>query len=294
MATSVLSRSIEFLPPGPLAWVHYVRKFGRFPRLHPPITFNEHITHSLIYDRNPLLKTACDKIAVKGLIAERTGEQHVVPLIGSWARVDDIPWAELPDRFVLKPSFTSGAFEIVEPDTDRQALAEMARRWMPRRPPHRHYREWGYQGVPRRIMAEPLITGEGGGPAPEVDVHVFNGRAQLLRVMTGKKLTQSRRDAWFDRGGRQVTIKVQKVSSVRSVLDASTCQALIEVAERIARGFTFLRVDTYLSSQGIKIGELTAYPWGGQADWADPVFDAKMGALFAPGADTTQFEDYRE
>lgn len=294
MSTSILSRSIEFLPPAPLAWVHYVRRFWRLPKLFPPVTFNEHITHRLIFDRDPMLKVACDKVALKGLVAERAGDRFVVPLLGSWSDADEIPWNDLPETFVLKPSFTSGPFEIVGPDTDREALAGLAKTWLPRRPPHRHYSEWGYKGVPRRIMAESLMLGRDGDEAPEVDVHVFNGRALLLRVMTGRKLTESRRDAWFDREGRQLALRVSKVASHRSRLEADVRRELMDVAERVARGFGFMRVDCFVSDDGVKVGELTAYPWGGQAGWADPEYDRLMGLLFGPAADTSIFGDYRE
>lgn len=293
MGTSIISRSVEFLPPGPLAWVHYVRRFWRFPRLHRPVTFNEHITHRLIFDRDPLLKTVCDKIATKGLVAERAGPRHVVPLLGAWSRIADIPWSELPESFAVKPSFTSGPFELVGPDTDREALARDMQAWLPRRPPHRHYREWGYKGVPRKVMAEPLVTGpRADDVAHECDVHVFNGRALLLRVLTGRKLTSSRRDTWFDRDGRPLKIRVEKIRSQPYDLPPGLRNELIEVAERVARGFRFMRVDTYLTPEGVKVGELTAYPWAGEATWAVPELDEMMGRLFEPGADTSHFEDY--
>src|SRR5690606_13634753 len=93
--------------------LRYARRFGRLPQLSAPATFSDHITHRLLYDRNPLLKTICDKIEVKAFVADRVGVRHTVPLLGAWTRGSDIAWNDLPESFILKPSFLSGPFAYV-------------------------------------------------------------------------------------------------------------------------------------------------------------------------------------
>src|SRR5262249_39136867 len=48
----------------------YRSTFGVFPRLNPPVSFNERILHRLIYDRDPRLRIVSDKLAVRGFIEE--------------------------------------------------------------------------------------------------------------------------------------------------------------------------------------------------------------------------------
>ena len=132
----LLSRSLEILPPS--AWrAPLVRKLSDCRRLFPPVTFNEHIVHRLMFDRDPLLHTLCDKVAVKAFIAERVGPDYAVPLLGAWTSISQIRWDDLPENFVLKPSYSSGPFEVVGPETDRAALAKRIEDWLPR-PPHWH------------------------------------------------------------------------------------------------------------------------------------------------------------
>ena len=87
----------------------YKAAFGVLPRLNPPISFNEHILHRKIYDRDPRLRIVCDKLAVRRLIGERVGEEYVVPLLGVWEPPREITWHTLPQKFVLKPNHSSGS-----------------------------------------------------------------------------------------------------------------------------------------------------------------------------------------
>lgn len=274
---------------------HHHRELGRPPRLLRPVTFNEHILHRLLFDRDPRLKIVSDKIAVKTLIAETAGPQYVVPLLGRWDRAEDIDWAALPRSFVLKPNQTSGPFEIVE---DREAadiarLTEIARDWLDASRPTGtdiNY-EWGYQGIKRFVMAEPRLRGTDDGTVGELSVFVFHGQALLLRRFAGQKLTQQRRDAWFDRNGRRVAIASRKIQSAALPLPDDIRAEAVAASDRAAAGFTHMRVDFYLATEGLKIGELTPYSWGGYCAFAPPELDERLGRLWR-NPDTSIFADY--
>ena len=77
----------------------------------PPISFNEHILHRLIYDRDPRLKVICDKVALRQFVQEMVGSKHNVPLLGVYEHPKEIDWQTLTGKFVLKPSHISGALE---------------------------------------------------------------------------------------------------------------------------------------------------------------------------------------
>ena len=280
----------------PLILARYVRTAHRLPRLSPPVTYNEHITHRLLFDRDPRLKVICDKIAVKAFVDDRIGKGHSVPLLGAWTCGEMIDWSTIPAPFVLKPSFASGPFEMVHSfgAGERDRLTRVADQWVSARPALRHYCEWGYHGLPKRVMAEPLLVGRDGGTVPEVNVFVFGGRAMLLRVFTGQQLTKQRRDAWFDRDGRQIDIRTSKIASARYGLSERDRKDLIALAEAVAQGFSSLRVDFYVAQEGLLVGELTPYSWGGHNRWAAEHYDDLMGTLWSPDATTSIFESYAE
>jgi hypothetical protein len=56
------------------------------------------------------------------------------------------------------------------------------------------------------------------------------------------------------------------------------------VAERLAAGFDFVRVDLYALCDRIAVGELTHYPTGGNKSFDPPEWDIRLGALW-PSSD---------
>jgi hypothetical protein len=259
---------------------HYKLHFGRSPRLNPPISFNERILYRILYDRDPRLKTICDKIAARGFIEKRVGPHYVVPLLGVWKSAAEIDWNHLPDRFVLKPNHASGLIVMVRDASDRdpQLLAKKARRMLGFNF-FAQSLEWGYRDIPRRLLAEPLLTGPDGGPPIEVDVFTFAGRAGLIRVCTGGKLSRELRDNWFDSAGVRLPFRVKAIPG-DYVLTQDQIRMLVPIAERIATGFDHLRVDFSLTDSGPKIGELTPYHVGGHQHWNPPEWDETLGRLW--------------
>ncbi len=139
----------------------FQRDFGRLPNLASPRTFNERMLHRLVYDRDPQFTLLSDKIAAKDYIARRVGPGYNVPLLGTWRTPRRIDWSALPERFVLKPSGDSGKFVLVRGPAERNTehLRAIAWSWLKTRRAGRGHAEWGYRGVPRQLLAEPLLTG---------------------------------------------------------------------------------------------------------------------------------------
>lgn len=254
--------------------------FGRQPQLNPPVSFNEHILYRILFDRDPRLKIICDKLAVRDYIRTQVGPEFLVPLLGVWKKPSEIDWDGLPDRFAFKPNHLSGPVIIIHNSADKQPeyLMDKATEWLD----CDYYdisMEWGYRGIPRRLLAEPLLLGPDGGRATEVQVFTFAGKAKLIRVLTGEKLTDSRRDQWFDVTGNRLPFRSQIIPG-EYVLTRSDVQILLLVAEKVSRTFSHLRVDFYLTDKGPLIGELTAYNQAGRQIFEPAEWDDKLGKLW--------------
>ena len=257
------------------------KKLGRRPNLVNPSTYNERILHRIIHDRSPILKTLCDKIAVRDFIRERVGEAHNVPLIGVWSRAEDIDWATLPDSFVIKSSHASGQHRVVldKAACDRDAILRQARGWL-EIDFGQSVLEWGYVGLPRHILVEPILQPPEGEPLVEVHVHVFGGRVGLIRPWTGAKKTSERRGVWCTRELRPLMIETQDTRLDVLPIDRLTQDCLISVAEKVAAEVSHLRVDFYLTRRGLLIGELTPYAGAGRTLFLPRERDAQLGRLW--------------
>jgi hypothetical protein len=272
----------------------YRRTFGVSPRLNPPVSFNERILHRKIYDRDPRLRVVSDKLAVRGLIEERVGKECVVPLLGVWERPREIAWHILPEKFVLKPNHASGFFAIVDRSVgvNKEKLTADAETWLSYDWFERSL-EWGYRGIPRRVLAEPFLYSSNGGAAPEAQVFTFSGKAALIYVLVGTRRSPERRGCWFDVTGRQVGIKIKRIPYAEFQLSDGDRQRMVEIAERVSQDFDHLRVDFFIATTGLKIGELTPYMHGGLVPWDPPELDEKLGKLWNPNYDLSIIPDYK-
>ncbi|MBR2867779.1 MAG: hypothetical protein IKB88_01775 [Clostridia bacterium] len=77
--------------------------------LRHPKTFNEKMQWLKLYDRKPQYSVMVDKAAVKNYIAEKIGEKYLIPTIGVYKNTDEIPFDELPQKFVIKCTHDSGS-----------------------------------------------------------------------------------------------------------------------------------------------------------------------------------------
>jgi len=86
---------------------------GKKLDLNDPQTYNEKIQWLKLYDSSPLKTTLADKYLVKDWVAERIGDEYIIPTLGVWDSFDDIDFNELPNQFVLKATHGSGMNIIV-------------------------------------------------------------------------------------------------------------------------------------------------------------------------------------
>lgn len=75
----------------------YSVELGGKLNLSNPQTFNEKLQWLKLHDRNPLYTIMVDKYEVKKWVADKIGEEYIIPTLGVWDKFDDIDFAMLPN-----------------------------------------------------------------------------------------------------------------------------------------------------------------------------------------------------
>ncbi len=261
---------------------HQFEAMAGYPlNLDNPRSFNEKIQWLKLYYRHPLMTLCSDKVAVRDYIKDKIGAERLVPIVGTYERVEDIPWESLPERFVAKVNWGSGQNIIVKDKAKldiTQARAKLEK-WM--RPESNHYYnnlEWCYKDISPKIIIEEYI--ENFDNLKDYKFFCFGGKARLLLVCSDRE-TEFHLDFYdMENNLEFLPITYGEKNSGRPLEVPRSYQQMIQDAERLAQPFPFVRVDFYETLEGKPlIGELTFYSANGTNPISPREWDYKFGDM---------------
>ncbi|MBQ9475634.1 MAG: glycosyl transferase [Bacteroidales bacterium] len=248
---------------------------GRHLHLKNPRSLNEKIQWLKLYDRNPFYHTMVDKVEVKGYVASKIGEEHVIPTLGVWDRPEDIDFNSLPAQFVIKCAHDSGS-TIVCPDKstfDRDA-ARRSLALSQQKDFALSDREWAYSGVKPRIIAEQYL----GFNPPDYKFFCHNGKPEFMFIATGRgREDMETRFDFFDMNFNHLDVRNGHPNADRIPPKPALFEQMKVIAGKLSEGFPMVRVDLYEVDGKIWFGEYTFYHWSGFVPFEPEIWDYKFG-----------------
>jgi hypothetical protein len=252
---------------------------GKKLNLTHPQTYTEKLQYlrHYVFPFDPLVIRATDRLGMRAMVEEKKLSKYLVPLLGTYEKIQDIPWSSLPSQYVIKCTHGSGMNLIVF-NQDRfniRKAKRTLRRWL-RTDYGLKTLERHYSPIPRKIIIESYLGVDHSLPI-EYKIHVFHGQAKYLYVVTGRghdiRYTHFLID-WTSFPGAQFN---RWQSSHYPIVQPGPFKKMVEIAEKLAAPFPFVRVDFYVIKQTIYISELTFTPAKGTLKLADPKIDIEMG-----------------
>lgn len=248
----------------------YCRSRRRLPNYVEPRSFSEKVQWRKLFDRNPLFPCFVDKLAVRNYIGERAPALKFPRILWTGTDPEAIPYAELPERFVIKPSHRSGDVLFVNSreSHERARVVAECRRWLTL-PYGRSRREWAYQDLQGRLMVEELLeTDPDRRFARDYRCHVVNGTVAAILINLGQVADMIHRFVGealvFDRAGRRLPYRrLFDERQVRASFEPSGSTQMVAAAEALGKDIDYVRVDFYLIDQAVYFNELTVYPGSG-------------------------------
>ena len=280
----------RILPDKWFICLDYFRFFGKFPDLKNPQTFNEKLQWLKLYHRKPEFTQMVDKYAAKQYVAEKIGEQYVVPCYGVWDSFDEIPFAELPDQFVLKCTHDCGGIVICK---DKSTLDIPRARKIINSSLKENYfwhaREWPYKNVKPRILAEQYLEDTHTGELRDYKFFCFNGEAKVLFVATDRQSeNRETKFDFFDMEYTHLDIQNGHPNANTLVVKPRCFDQMQCLAGILSEGIPHVRVDFYEVAGHIYFGELTFFHWGGKMPFRPAAWDTVFGEwLHLPTEKTT-------
>jgi hypothetical protein len=255
----------------------YYRTFDRFPDLETPATLNEKIQWRKLYDRNPAFVRCTDKYRVRAFVAEKVGQDLLVPLLLDTTVPDRIDFEAMPRRFVAKVNHGCGWNELVwdKHRLDRARLVRKLKGWLGS---NFYYarREWQYRDIEPRVLVETMLVDDDDRLPTEYRFFCFDGAPTFLEIVADR-FTDDLSVDYYDLAWTRLPVLHDVYRNGAARPQPDHLAAMRRVAARLSAGFDFVRVDLYLSRNRIYFGELTFTPGAGFLKLHPPEYDAIFG-----------------
>lgn len=231
-----------------------------------------------VYPKNPLVVQCAGRVGVREYVKKRGFCDKLIPIYGVFDEFDDIDFEALPNQFVMKCSHGCAYNYICRDKTkiDIPALRVLFNKWLKTNYGKKTV-ELQYAPIKPQIIIEKYLVQEGEYLPVEYKIHVFNGKARYMYVVTGRGNDIRYNNYYIDwtpfdgaqfNGWKKTDYELYKPDHFDQMVDMS---------EILAEPFPFVRVDLYNINGQIYFSEMTFTPAKGTLILDDDRCDYEIG-----------------
>jgi hypothetical protein len=246
-------------------------------------TFTEKQQWLKIYD-STFLKTFCaDKITLHDYIKAKLGTDICIPIIGVYHNPDEICFNELPKGIVIKCNHGSGYNIIIPPDIspDINSIKTKLNIWLGQDYSMKNGCEMHYKLIPHKILIEPYMN-DGHPDLIDYKFYCIHGKVIFCQVVTdrhhGEHISHYT-DNWTY-APEYDWVEFDSCDNLEKPLYYTDMYAISEV---LSKDFPLCRVDFYIISGQLYLGELTFTPNSGWHRFKNKDTDKELGKLLRIG-----------
>lgn len=280
----LILKFLSFVPDSIMLRLQYRIKMGLKLNLDDPKRFTEKLQWYKIYHRDPLMGTCVDKYEVRKYIVSKGLENTLNKLYCVCSDPDEIDFAALPDRFVVKTTDGGGGENIFicrdRSSLNVEELKTKLRSWKDKKNVNPG-REWAYTLIKEsRYIVEEYLENEVNPEAGISDYKFFcfNGKPYCIAYDIDRYIGHKRN--FYDVEWNNLHVSTDCDTFDDSLVPRPEgLEDMCKVAEILSQDFPFVRVDLYYIKGKVYFGELTFYPWSGYVKYKPEQFDYKLGEL---------------
>jgi len=258
----------------------YRLRTGKPLNLEQPQTLGEKIQWLKLYYQNPLLTELADKYTVRPYVAEKIGEEHLIPLIGVYESVSEIDFEKLPEKFIMKATHGCG-WNIICRDKqhfDIEDAKQKLTRWLNTNF-YDFELEWQYKDMKPRIICETLLERPDGRDLYDFKIYFFNGVPRFILVAVDRELNLT--FMYYNTDWERIPVERlgHPIEASFSVPKPAQLGKMLSLACQLAPDVPLVRVDFYIHEEKIYFGELTFTPNSGIARWNPEQYERIFGDM---------------
>lgn len=262
-----------------LCSLQFWKAYRFWPNFVEACRFSEKVWSRQFHERDPQFTLISDKFRVRDYIVGKGGGDYLIPLLWNGDNPEKIPFDELPLKFVIKANHGCGYNIIVKDKTqlDREKAKRQLKKWLDSNFCNDTFLgiAWGYKNIKPHIMIESSLEENGKVPV-DYKFFCFSGRMEFFKIDFARFEDHS--EKFFDRELNGLDLVEVGLKRYQGKIDLpDDFEEMVRVAESLAEGFDFMRVDLYSAENKIYFSELTPYPGGVSAKFEPDSFDYVFG-----------------
>ena len=269
--------TIRVLPPVFYSSLRLYCRIGYWPNIKHPQSLNEKVLHRNHFSRDPLLTLVSDKYKVRDYVEQKVGSKYLNGLMFVTQHPEEIPFDELPEKYVIKANHGCGWNIIIDGNepVNRQQVIAKCNEWLNATYGVSGY-ETMYEGIEPCIMIEKYIETDNFKAPHDYKFYCFHGKAKCIQYQIGR--FQGFQQPFYDENWNALDLTM-RIPMADPIARPPLYDEMLQVAEKLSEDFDFTRVDLYSpNDESIIFGEFTVSPGSGGLGLEPREWDWKLGA----------------
>ena len=257
----------------------YWANTGKKLDLENPVTFNEKLQWLKLHNQNPEYSRMVDKYEAKKWVAEKIGNEYIIPTLGVWDTFGEIDFDKLPNQFVLKCTHDSGGLVICK---DKRTLDKAKAKEKIEASLKKNYfligREYPYKTVKPRIIAEKYMEDITIQELRDYKIFTIDGIAKALFIVSNRQSGKTTADN-LDIDFKLLDVTLENLHSEVIPYRSKWFEQMVKTAEYLDRDTVELRGEFYEVNGKAYFGEITFLDESGFDTFNSEEWDQKFGDL---------------
>ena len=276
---------LQFIPDFPFSILYAFKHSRVIPNILNPKTLNEKIIWLKLNDRREWHHKYADKINLKLIIKKAVGEIYQVPTLKIFENTEDfcININSIKPPYIIKTNHDSGGGFIIRKKEDLN-IAKLATEFE-KRINYNHYiwtREFQYKDIKPLIFAEKLLLDENNEIPNDYKFNMINNKLAFIYCTIDRENTNYRRIYDFNwKYKNMVWAPYGEHNSKKyngpDIPRPRNFKLMKTIAEKLSKGFSYVRVDFYEVGDKVFVGELTQHHRSGVDTIKPKRFDIEFG-----------------
>lgn len=251
-----------------------------------PKTFNEKIQFRKLYssDEEKKLYAICsDKYKVREYVANKIGEEYLIPLLLTTDKLTLNDWKDLPNECVIKANHNSGPVQIIsnKNKVDAKKIINEINFQLEI--------DYGlislesyYSLIERKVVVEKLLKNKNGKSLDDYKFYCFNNdkETKILIQVIGNRTEEGYEVNFYDENWEKLDFYFGGILAKDKVKKPENLDKMIEIAKELSKDFDYSRIDLYNLEGKIYFGEITFCPNSGFKKAKPEFWDLKLGEMW--------------